>query len=44
MPADKKPDYPTPEQTRKVFDAYKTGKPGAIAEALRQLRNPAPPK
>jgi len=29
-------EYPTTEQMREVYMAYKSGKPGAIAEVLRK--------
>ena len=29
-------DYPTTEQMREMYEAYKSGTPGAIAEVLRK--------
>ena len=29
-------DYPTEQQMREVYEAYQSGKPGAIAEVLRK--------
>ena len=31
-------DYPTEEQIKETWDAYKSGKPGAMAEILRKRR------
>lgn len=45
-------EYPTHEQMKEFWDAYKSGKKGAIAEVLRkrseerkqEKENPSPPK
>jgi hypothetical protein len=36
MEKDLSSEYPTQEQMKEIWDAYKTGKPGAIAEVLRK--------
>lgn len=36
MGTDLKSDYPTEEQMREMYEAYKSGKPGAIEEVLRK--------
>jgi hypothetical protein len=33
-----KSDYPTEAQMKEIWDSYKSGKPGAIAEVLRRRR------
>jgi hypothetical protein len=38
MQSQELPEYPTPEQIKELYEAYKTGKPGAIAEVLRRRR------
>ncbi len=30
------PEYPTPEQIKEIWEAYKSGKQGAIEEVLRR--------
>jgi hypothetical protein len=31
-------DYPTEDQIREIYEAYKSKKPGAIAEVLRRRK------